>query len=62
MATDDWTEKLRCPKCGKTGTAKLSQIGDVIPTVQSVSDGFKVVTTQYGPEFHCMSCSVPVVP
>ena len=23
--TDDWKEKLRCPNCGKTGTASLHQ-------------------------------------
>jgi predicted RNA-binding Zn-ribbon protein involved in translation (DUF1610 family) len=61
--TDEWSETLRCPKCGKTGMASLSQSGDTdIPTVQSVPDGFKVVATLYAPNFHCTSCNVAVVP
>jgi hypothetical protein len=61
--TDEWNEKLRCPKCGRTGTASLSQSDDTnIPTVHSVPDGFKVVATSDAPNFHCASCNVPVVP
>jgi hypothetical protein len=47
--TDDWNEKLRCPNCGKTGMASLSQVDDHMPTVESLPDGFKVVTKGYGP-------------
>jgi hypothetical protein len=61
-ATDDWKEELRCPKCGKTGMASLSQDDDSIPTVKSIPDGFKVVATQYGPDFQCTMCNVAVVP
>ena len=43
--TDEWNESLRCPICGKTGKASLSQDNDDAPTVQSVPDGFKVVAT-----------------
>ena len=61
--TDEWNEKLRCPKCGKTGMAILSQRDDAdIPTVQSVPQGFKVVATSYGPNFHCGACKVAVLP
>jgi hypothetical protein len=61
--TDEWNEDLRCPKCGRTGIASLSQGDDAnIPTVYSVPDGFKVVATHYGPDFHCASCKVAVVP
>ena len=61
--TDDWNEKLRCPKCGKTGMASLSQSDDAdIPTVHIVPDGFKVVAALYGPDFHCETCNVAVVP
>ena len=61
--TDDWNETLRCPKCSKMGMASLSQNNDTeIPTVQSVPDGFRVVATPYGPNFHCTSCNIAVVP
>jgi hypothetical protein len=61
--SDEWNEELRCPECGKTGIASLSQAsGDNMPTVQSVQDGFKVIATQYGPDFHCGTCNIPVAP
>ena len=61
--TDEWNEKLRCPKCGNTGMASLSQGDDAdIPAVQSVPDGFKVITTLHGPDFQCTTCNVAVVP
>jgi hypothetical protein len=59
--TDEWTEDLRCSECGKTGTASLSHPkGDQVPTVQNVSDDFKVIFTEYGPVFHCGVCNMPV--
>jgi hypothetical protein len=58
--TDQWTEKLRCSACTNSGIADLSQCdGDQTPTVLSVLDGFKVVQTEYGPDFHCATCNVP---
>lgn len=59
--TDEWNEKLRCPKCGKTGIASLSQ-GCDISIVQSVPDGFKVIQTEFGPNFRCATCNVAVEP
>jgi hypothetical protein len=60
---EHWDEKLRCPVWEKTGTASLTQgKGDDMPTVQCVPDGFKVVTTEYGPDFHCDTCNVVVDP
>jgi hypothetical protein len=60
---DEWNERLRCPICGRTGTASLGQNEDSeTPTVQCVSDGFKIVTDQYGPDFHCETCNVAVYP
>jgi hypothetical protein len=60
---DEWNERLQCPLCGKIGVASLSQNNrDDTPAVHSVSDGFKVVQTQYGPGFHCEICDVPVRP
>jgi hypothetical protein len=60
--TDEWNERLRCPKCGKKGMASLSQSDADIPTVHSVSDGFKLVQTRFGPNFQCATCKVEVVP
>lgn len=59
--TDKWDERLRCPQCGRTGTASLSHFKGVDrPTVNSVTDGFRVVQTEFGPDFHCATCNVPV--
>ncbi len=60
---DQWTEQLRCPRCSKIGMASLSQGElDQTPAVLTVPDGFKVVQTEYGPDFHCGTCNVPVDP
>jgi hypothetical protein len=60
--TDQWTEKLRCPLCHNTGSVSLCQCsGDDIPTVRSLAGGFKAVSTEYGPAFHCNACNVSVV-
>jgi hypothetical protein len=60
---DEWNEKLRCPKCGKTGTASLSQGDDAdTATVRNVPDGFKVVATLHGPDFRCRICNVAAEP
>lgn len=58
---EEWNEELRCPICRKTGNVSLSQgESDEMPTVQFVSDGFKSVQTEYGPNFHCATCNVAV--
>src|SRR5882757_1301036 len=59
---DLWYENLRCPTCGKTGKARLSQDDDDAPTAQIVPDGFKVVDTEHGPDFRCLTCNVAVEP
>jgi hypothetical protein len=60
---DEWNEKLRCPKCGKTGMASLSQADDAdISTVHNVPDGFKVIASLHGPDFQCETCDVAVDP
>jgi hypothetical protein len=57
--TDQWNEQLRCPLCRNTGGASLSQFnGANMPTVESITDGFRVVQTEYGPDFHCKTCNV----
>jgi hypothetical protein len=60
---DQRDEELRCPQCSNTGTASLSQPKDTeMPTVEGVTDGFKAVQTEYGPNFHCGVCDIPVLP
>jgi hypothetical protein len=61
--TDQWTEKLQCHFCSNTGIVSLSLgDGDQTPTVLSIPDRFKVVQTEYGPDFHCDTCNVPAMP
>jgi hypothetical protein len=46
---EDRYEKLRCPKCGKTGMATVVQPkARKTPAVQSVPKGFEVVKTRKG--------------
>ena len=59
---DEWNENLRCPTCGKTGKAGLSQDNGDAPAVDLVPAGFKIVETEDGPNFHCESCEVAVEP
>jgi hypothetical protein len=61
--TDQWNEQLRCPNCRKAGMASLSQgEHDRKATVLSAPDGFKVIQTEYGPDFQCSTCNVAVLP
>jgi hypothetical protein len=58
---DNWVEDLRCPQCGQTGTAAFSQAdGFFVVQVVSVSDGFRTIQTEYGPNFCCSSCDCVV--
>ena len=60
---DSWSEKLRCPRCHKTGMASLSQADiDDWPTVVTLPDGFKLLKNGRGPVFHCATCDVEVDP
>jgi hypothetical protein len=66
---DQWTENLRCPACGRTGSAELSQAngqafhdGDQAVRVDHVSEGFKAVQFEYGSNFYCSYCDSPVAP
>jgi transcription elongation factor Elf1 len=58
-AFEHWTEILRCPNCGLTGVACLSQrerVGVVI-VVDDISEGFKAISTKYGDTFSCEACN-----
>jgi len=45
-----------------TGDAELFEISPFNNGLRRISDGFKVVTVQYGKEFHCEICDISVVP
>jgi hypothetical protein len=61
--TDQWDEELRCPQCSNTGVVSLSQPKEAeVPIVKGVPDGFKVVQTEYGPDFRCGTCDIPAAP
>ena len=60
---DQWNEELCCPQCSNTGMASLSQPKEAgMLTVEGIPDGFKAVQTEYGPNFHCGACDIPVMP
>jgi hypothetical protein len=62
MNITNWVEHLRCPTCRKTGDAELFEVSPFNNRLSRISDGFKVVTVQYGKEFYCETCDIPVVP
>jgi hypothetical protein len=56
---DQWTERLHCVQCNGAGLASLSHLkGNQVPTVESLTGAFRVVHTEYGPDFHCIACKV----
>jgi hypothetical protein len=58
---DQWNERLHCVQCNNMGLASFSHFkGAHVPTVHSVTGAFKAVQTEYGPDFHCVACKVPV--
>jgi hypothetical protein len=60
---DEWNEMLRCPKCRSAGTVGLLQRqGEAVPSILTISDGFKAVDGLYGPIFYCEGCDVEVLP
>jgi hypothetical protein len=68
-ARDQWTENLKCPTCGRTGSAELSQAsgqafhdGDQAIRVDHVPEGFKAVQFEYGSNFYRSFCDSLVDP
>jgi hypothetical protein len=59
---DHWVENLRCPNCGETGAARLSQADGWNAHVDSAPKGFKFITLEYGSNFYCSSCDSPADP
>jgi len=63
MARDHWVEKLKCPQCGKLGTAEISADGQSwIVQVDSISKGFQFIQSEEGSDFYCSFCDCPVEP
>jgi hypothetical protein len=56
-----WTQALRCPHCENEGTTTLAQSEvSFHVTVESISNGFEAVQGEYGTNFRCVSCGIPV--
>ena len=55
-----WIEHLRCPKCRKTGDAELYEISQFNNGFRKVPDGFKVIVGEFGSEFYCATCDIPL--
>jgi hypothetical protein len=63
LMADTWNETLRCPVCGKTGLARVSQHPtDETLAFECVPEGFMVVMGRYSPNFYCRRCDVPAEP
>lgn len=64
IGRDHWVETLRCPQCGKTGSAELSTADGQswAVRVESIPEGFKVVEAETGSNFYCGFCDRPVEP
>jgi hypothetical protein len=54
---DNWTERVHCAECHNLSQAK----GEDMPTA-TVSDGFRVLRSEYGPTFQCNTCAARVEP
>jgi hypothetical protein len=64
---DQWSERLRCPKCGATGNVVLSQAKpdsnayhdgrDQNVRAEIVPNGFRSEVTDIGYQFYCVGCS-----
>jgi uncharacterized Zn finger protein len=61
MSFECWTEVLRCPNCGLTGVANLSQPkhADAVIVIDTISQGFKATSSQYGDTYLCEGCDRP---
>lgn len=64
IVRDRWVEILRCPQCGKTGSAELSTADRQSWAVQvdSIPKGFKVIESENSSNFYCDFCDRPVEP
>lgn len=61
MAELSWIEPIKCPSCGKTGSAELREISQFNNEFRHIPDGFKVITNEYGSDLHCEACAIAAV-
>jgi hypothetical protein len=62
IVLDRWVEKLRCPNCGNTGAARLSQADGWHAHMDSVPEGFKVIQSGNSSNFYCDFCECAAEP
>lgn len=64
IVRDRWVENLRCPQCGRTGSAELSTADSQSWAVQvdRIPEGFKVIKSENSSNFYCDFCDRPVEP
>lgn len=62
MRNSTWTEFLRCPRCPRTGYARLSEITPFRNRIDRVPEGFEILHDERGSDFQCTTCRVPVLP
>ena len=64
IVRDRWVEILRCPQCGKTGSAELSTADGQswAVKVDRIPEGFNVIESENSSNFHCDFCNRPVEP
>lgn len=55
-----WIEHLRCPRCSKTGDAELVELSPFNNDFLTVPEGFEIITNEYGRDFGCVTCKIPV--
>ena len=56
-ALKHWTEVLRCANCGLTGVANVSHVAAIV--IDTISEGFRAVSSEYGDTFFCEGCNRP---
>jgi hypothetical protein len=62
IAHASWIENLRCPRCGSTGQAKLTEVSPFNNSFDLVPDGFTLFAGYHGgKDFRCAACNIPVV-
>jgi uncharacterized protein YbaR (Trm112 family) len=58
MQDEHWIEILKCPRCGNTGLAELSENDAYEGHENLVPAGFKAVYRRHGVAFYCVGCEV----
>jgi hypothetical protein len=56
------TKKPVPSRIGRASVVSLSQgYDEQTPKVLSISEGFKVIQSDFGPDFHCDTCNIPAL-